>query len=244
VTNITPSLEAESVLRTLGKSHALKGEWKQAAERFNLLLQADQKDNSFEITDDLLMAGPIQIEHGDMEGYERFRRAAVAHFASTTDPIFAERTLKISLLSPADAKLMESLEPLSDVSAKSMVTAGKDPLMEAWRCISLGLMAYRQGDLAMAKTWCQKCLSYPQNNPSRIATAHVIQAMACYKSGDVETARSELEQGRDMINAEFAKAKDLSEGNGAIGFWFDWLFARILLRETETMMDSSPAAKS
>jgi hypothetical protein len=53
-----------------------------------------------------------------------------------------------------------------------------------------------------------------------------------------------MEQGRDMINAEFAKQPQLSEGNGITGFWFDWLFAQILLRETEAMMDGSPAAKS
>jgi serine/threonine protein kinase len=232
---ISPSVEADLVLRALGQWHALKGRWAQAAERLNLLLETDQRENSWAITEDLLKAGPIQIEGGDIQGYEHFREAAIARFTGTTNPVFAERTLKISLLRPADPKLMKALEPLSDVSASSMEAPGHDAIMEAWRCVSLALMAYRQDDAPTAKMWCKKCLSYPENNPSRIATAHIIQGMACYKLGEVELARAELVQGRELTTAEFAKG--LEEGNGQDGFWFDWLFARILLREAEAMLE-------
>ena len=141
-----PSLEAEGVLRTLGVWHALQGRWAQAAERFNLLLQVDQRDNSWAITDDLLMAGPILIERGDTPGYEHFRQAAITRFQGMTDPIFAERTLKISLLLPANDSLMNTLQQFSGVASDSMQKPG-DPndIMAAWRCISLGLAAYRQG---------------------------------------------------------------------------------------------------
>jgi eukaryotic-like serine/threonine-protein kinase len=239
ITAVKPSLETESVLRALGVWHALKGHWTRAAERFNLLLEADQKDNSWAITEDLLKAGPILIERGDTKGYERFRLAAVARFTGGTDPIFAERTLKISLLTPADDQLMKSLEPFSELSVNSMEQAGKDPVMEAWRCISIALMAYRQNYTPTAKDWCRRCLAYGKDNPSRDATAHIIQAMSCYRLGEVEQARSELTQGRDLVTAKFAKGLD--EGNGAIGFWYDWLFARILLREAETLIENSPS---
>ncbi len=238
--DLRPSLEAESVLRALGQWHALKGRWREAEERFNLLLTVDQKDNSWAITDDLLMAGPIQIEHGDLPGYERFRRAAIARFLGTTDPIFAERTLKICLLTPADADSMKALETLSKLSGESMRTAGQNAIMESWRCISLAIMAYREGESIKAREWCQKCLAYPEDNPSRIVTAHVIQAMACYRLGEVETARSELAQAGDLANAEFARG--LQEGNGWSGFWYDWLFARILLREAEALESGQAAA--
>jgi serine/threonine protein kinase len=239
VSGLKPSLEAESVLRTLGEWHALKGQWKEAAERFNLLLEADQKDNSWAITEDLLKAGPIQIERGDMQAYEHSRQAAIARYIDTADPVFAERTLKISLLLPADEQVMKSLEPLSEVSAKSMEKAGRDPIMEAWRCVSLALMAYRQDYTPTAKEWCRKCLSYPENNPARTATAHVIRAMACHQLGDVEESRSELAQGRKLIQAQFNEG--LKKGNGAEGFWFDWLFARILLREAEASIEKPPS---
>ena len=149
VSVVKPSMETESVLRDLGNWHASNGEWAQAAARFNLLLEADLKDNSLEMTGDLLLAGPILIELGDVEGYERFRRAAVARFLDTTDPIAAERTLKISLLLPPDADLMKSLQKLSEVAANSVrgIKAAAENMV-AWRCVSLGLMAYRQDDAA------------------------------------------------------------------------------------------------
>jgi hypothetical protein len=240
LSELKPSLEAESVLRSLGDWHALKGQWAQAAKRFNLLLEADQKDNSWTITEDLLKAGPIQIELGNMQGYERFRRAAIARYTGATDPVFAERTLKISLLLPADEPLIKSLEPLSEVSASSMnAVEGQDPIMTSWRCISLALMAYRQNYTPTAKVWCQRCLSYSESNSCRIATAHIIQAMACDQLGEVETARLELVQGRDLTTAQFAKG--LGAGTGTDGYWFDWLFARILLREAEALIETAPS---
>jgi hypothetical protein len=242
VTAIKPSLEAESVLRTLGQWNALKERWKEAAERFNLLLEVDQKDNSWAITEDLLKAGPIQIERGDLQGYERFRRAAIARYMGTADPVFAERTLKISLLLPVDEATMKLLRPFSNLSADSM-RGQKVPVdyMAAWRCVSLALMAYREDYTPTAKAWCDRCLSYKEeNNPARIATARIIRAMACFRLGEVEQARSELKRGRGLVAAEFSKG--LEEGNGGIGYWYDWLFARILMREAEAMSEKPVSA--
>jgi serine/threonine protein kinase len=237
VAEVQPSLEAEAVLRKLGEWHTLRNEWDQAADRFNQMLQADQGDKSENITTDLLMAGPIQIERGDIQGYEHFRRAAIARFTNTTNIIDAERTLKISLLLPPDAELMRSLEPFDHAAAESFqkhgVNAGSNPIMAAWRCVSLALMAYRENYTPTAKEWCRKCLAYPLKTPARIATAHVIRAMACYKLDELAEYRSELAEGRKLIEAQFAAG--LGPGNGAQGWWYDWLFARVLLREADAL---------
>jgi tetratricopeptide (TPR) repeat protein len=244
ITDLQPSLEAESVLRRLGEWHVMRNDWDRAAARFEQLLQADQKDKSEMITSDLLMAGPIQIERGDVQGYEHFRRAAIARFAGTDNPIDAERTLKISLLLPADDDVMKALEPFDRLAADSFEkhgdNAGTSSLMAAWRCVSLALMAYRQNYTPTAKEWCRKCLSYPENTPARIATAHVIRAMAAHKLGEVDESRTELAAGRKMIEAEFADG--LGPGNGSLGWWYDWLFARVLLREAEGLIE--PARSS
>ena len=242
VTDLQPSLEAEAVLRTLGEWHVLRNDWKRAAARFEQLLQADQQDKSEMITSDLLMAGPIQIELGDVQGYEHFRRAAIARFTDTTNPIDAERTLKISLLLPADDEVMKSLQAFERLAAESFekhgADAGTSSLMAAWRCISLALMAYRQDYTPTAKEWCRRSLNYPVNTPPRIATAHIIRAMAAQKLAEVDEARSELAKGRKMVQAEFVGG--LEPGNGAVGFWYDWLFARVLLREAAAMIDPPP----
>jgi len=242
VSNLQPSLEAEDVLRTLGEWHALQGHWKLAAARFIALLQADQSDKSEMITSDLLLAGPVLIESGDVRGYEHFRQKAIARFAGTTNPVNAERTVKISLLIPADPQTMKLLEPFAELAAKSFerdgINAGSSPLMASWRCVSLSLMAYRQGYTPTAKEWGRRSLSYPINTPARIATVHVIRAMACQQLGEVEQAHSELEQGRKMIEDQFARG--LKKGNGPEGWWADWHFARILLREAEALIEPSP----
>jgi len=238
VTEIEPSLEAESVLRRLGEWHVINSQWDQAAVRFDQLLEADQGDKSQNITSDLLMAGPIQIERGDLEGYERFRRAAIARFAGTTDAIDAERTLKISLLVKADPEVMKNLEPFSQLASDSFElyggNAGSSGIMASWRCISLALMAYRQNYTPTAKEWCRKSFSYPNQIPARDATAHIISAMASYKLGETMEARHELAEGRKMVDAEFDDGLDL--GTGGTGWWYDWLFARVLLREAESMI--------
>ena len=241
VLGLKPSLEAEGVLRTLGVWHALKGRWAQAAERFNLLLQVDQQDNSWAITDDLLMAGPILIERGDTPGYERFRQAAIRRFKGTTDPIFAERTLKISLLLPANDQLMKDLEPYSELASDSIQGQRKpNDIMAAWRCISVSLMAYRQGYTPTAVAWSKRCLAYPDLNPPRMATAHIIQAMALWQLKEADSARTQLALGTGLVAAEFAG--EMTEGNGSAGFWYDWLFARILLREADALIGKTPAA--
>ena len=238
VTAIEPSLEAEGVLRRLGEWHALRSEWDRAATRFDQLLQADQQDNSAMITMDLLMAGPIQIERGDVKGYEHFRRASIARFTNTTDATYAERTLKISLLLPGDNEVMGSLKPLEVLAAESFekdpVNAGTYPLLAAWRCISLALMAYRQNYNPTAQEWCRQSLAYHVNTPARAATGNLIGAMASHELGEVEEARAQLDAGRKLVEAQFSAG--LTIGNGNEGFWFDWLFARVLLREAEGLI--------
>jgi len=244
VRTIEPSLETEAVLRRLGVWHALQNDWDRAAARFKQLLVADQQDKSENITTDLLMAGPIQIERGDLQGYERFRLAAIERFAGTSNPIDAERTVKISLLRPADESVMNDLKPLARLAAetfeKDEVNAGTYTVMAAWRCMSLSLMAYREGYYPTAKEWGRKSLSYQQNNPARDATVHIIRAMASHQLEEWAEARSELVEGRRLIEAEFTAG--LEPGNGAEGFWFDWLFARVLLREAERLIEPLPTA--
>ena len=240
ILKIQPSLEAENVLRTLGSWHALNGRWDRAANRFTLLLQADQSDRSLMISSDLLLAGPIQIERGDQQGYEHFRKAAIARFKGTSNPIDAERTLKISLLLPADAGIMKSLDSFNDVAVSSFAHEKEDVIMTPWRYVSVALMAYRQDDVPNSIYWCQKCLAYPMSNVARNATAHVILAMAFFKEGKFDSANSELTQGRNMINSAFVEG--LPEGNGLNGWWYDWLFARILLREADGLIQNQPAS--
>jgi hypothetical protein len=56
--------------------------------------------------------------------------------------------------------------------------------------------------------------------------------------GQKAEAQSELEQGREMIESKFKNRLD--RGSGVQGFWFDWVFARILLREAKGLVLLKP----
>jgi hypothetical protein len=108
----------------------------------------------------------------------------------------------------------------------------------AWRSVSLALLEYRRGDYTKAANWCRRCLAYQEHNAPRSATAHVILAMSCWQMGQKAEAQSELEQGREMIESKFKNRLD--RGSGVQGFWFDWVFARILLREAKGLVLLKP----
>ena len=245
---IQPSLEGAAVFRSVGEWHALQERWQQAADRFAVLLQMDKFDGWDMASLDYLRRGPVLVELGDKDGYDRFRQEAIARFAGTTNPVAAERTVKVSLLLPANQKTMEALAPLAEVAAKTFASVAKDDtnaeavFQAAWGSISVALMEYRRGNYAEAEEWCRRCLAYPGDNPPRVATARVILAMSCHQLGQTEEAASELAQGRESIQGKFNDGLD--PGSAAHGFWFDWVFARILLREATTLIEPRPPTPS
>jgi tetratricopeptide (TPR) repeat protein len=232
------------VVRSLGEWHAIQYHWQPAVDRFTLLLQIDQLDGWDVRTLDYLECGPVLIESGDQAGYERFRQAAIARIADTAYP-FTDRIIKISLLLPANGNIMKALAPLAAIAEKSFatnITANGDVFLAAWRSVSLALMEYRRGDYTRASAWCRRCLNYPEYNAPRAATARVILAMACQHLGQTDEARSELAQARGMIEDKFKNGLD--RGTGVQGFWFDWVFARILLREAMSLMEETPPSRA
>jgi hypothetical protein len=101
-------------------------------------------------------------------------------------------------------------------------------------------MEYRRGDYVKASAWCRQCLDYPEHIAPRTATAQVILAMSCQHLGQTGEARSELAQARAMIDDKFKNGLD--HGTGVQGFWFDWVFARILLREAMPLVEKSASS--
>ena len=233
VSVLMPSLEAESVLRTLGEWHALNGRWEAAADRFRLLIKVDIKDSSWTITDDLLMAGPILVEQGDIQGYEEFRRAAMEKFSDTKAWVFAERTLKVCLMRPADEEMLRFIPPLAKLLAPGCVGEGANDGMSAWGGISMALVAVRMGDVDEAirlSRWSRRC---PDENPARIAISFFIESIASKKAGEADAARKALEQGASLVDGVFRER--LIRGNSEVGFWYDWVYARNLMREAEAL---------
>jgi serine/threonine protein kinase len=235
-----PTVEGSVVFRALGEYHALRNEWKDAAARFNVLVQIDQLDGWDACTLDYLRYGPTLVEEGDTPGYEHFREDAITHFITGKYP-FADRIVKISLLLPAHDNLLKALEPQAGVTAQFIATnedANPDIFLAAWRSVSTALMEYRCGNFEKAAGWCQQSLNYPEHIAPRTATARIILAMADQKLGKTGEARLQLKEAREIIENKFKSQLDL--GTPMQGFWFDWIFARILLDEAAALIEGSP----
>ena len=235
------ALVGEAVFRPLADRAALQGNWRRAAEYLSVLVQVDQFETSEISTLDHTKCAVALIEAGDLRGYEHFCRESIKQFAGTTDPIIAERTFKNCLLLPADARRLAALNPLGDLAAKS-ISAPAAPKggawMMPWRCLSLALLEYRSGNFHGAIDWGNRCLAYRNSCPAREAAIRAILAMACHRLGQAVDAQSELAQSRELIDNKFKAGLDA--GDGAQGFWFDWILGRILEREAIADMTGSP----
>ncbi|HEY4414943.1 MAG TPA: serine/threonine-protein kinase [Verrucomicrobiae bacterium] len=239
------ALVGEAVFRPLGDWAAVQGHWQRAAEYLSILVKVDQFETSDISTLDHTKCAVVLIEMHDDIAYRQFCREAIRQFAGTTDPIIAERTVKNSLLLPADAALLNSLAPLADLAAKSFsfpenAASGNNSWMMPWRCVSLALMEYRRSNFSGAVDWCNRCLTYNNDSPSRLATAYAILALAHHQLHQTENAHAELMQSRELIENKFKSG--LTAGDGSEGFWFDWILARILEREASADIEGSRTA--
>ena len=235
------AMVGEAVFRPLGDWAALQGRWKRAVEYFSILARVDQFETSEISTLDHTKCAVALIELGDRPTYKDFCRETIKQFAGTTDPLIAERTFKNCLLLPADANLLTALAPLAELAAKSFrenIDPENGSWMMPWRCVSLALMEYRRGNYSGAIDWGNRCLTYGNDTPSRVATIHAILALSYHKLGQSENARSELAQSRELIDNKFKEG--LLLGDGGQGYWFDWILGQILEREAIADMESPP----
>jgi len=225
-------LEYAYIYRTLSGWHAVHRRWQQAIERFAVVLQMGMVDDG-DHTMDYLRYGPILVGAGDMAGYERFRRAAIARYGRTMNPVFAERVVKISLLTPTDREVVRALRPLAELATQSLAQSGPDVDvgLAAWRAFSLALMKFREEDDVEAVALCERSLGYFFSNASLNASDKLVLAMAHFRLGQSDLARSELGQSRREIENNRASNPD------GYWYWFDWMFAEVLLGEASAMIE-------
>lgn len=233
-----PTVEGAAVLRSVGEWLAVQNRWKQAADRLGMLLRVDQLDGGDGATLDHLRAGAALVELGDTRAYESFRQEAIARFSTAQYP-YIDRILKISLLMPANKAVLESLTPSAQATGKfcAEAEASGDVFTAAWRSVAMALFAYRKDNYRDAADWSRRCLAYPGSNAPRTATVLSILAMASHRLGQTEEARAELLAAQETVERYFKGRPD--RGNPVQGFWFDWIFARVLVREATAQIDSA-----
>ncbi len=240
---LSPSREASDVFRRLGLWNLYQRNWRQAANRYIVVLQVNQvdKDDRNDQVHDLLFAAPILIEAGAAADYDRIRRTALTRLSNITNPSAAEQLIKASLLLPledSDFKQFEPLERVVSDSLKSHDPAVNDQgLLAGWRTFALALLEYRRGDFNAATNQLQVCSSYPGQSPACVASTHLLLSMALRQLGKIEQSDAELEQGRAMVQDRFKKK--LESGDDKTGRIEGWIATPILLHEAESLSNAA-----
>jgi len=165
------------------------------------------------------------MEAGDFSTYAQFCRATSARYAGESNEDAAGRILKSCLLRPPDAELIAALQPLGKIADRWFA---KYPNSQ-WAVIPASLWHYRCGDYEVAAE-----LALTKEGQSDVsaatATGCAILGMALFHEGKIEEAKGNVARARKIVDAGFWRRM----GNGLQGYWYDWVFARILLREAES----------
>jgi Flp pilus assembly protein TadD len=98
----------------------------------------------------------------------------------------------------------------------------------------VGLWYYRAGNYEKALARCRRYLNEDDANSAPNATTRIIMAMSLHQLGQADDARLQLAKARNPIDQKFKNG--LERGNAGLGMWYDWVFARILLREAEALI--------
>jgi len=246
-----PSVELAGELRALGDWHATKGHWQQAAERFTSLVKVDQLDGRELTALDQLRLAAALLEAGDQRGYEQWRRSMVANLTPGAASIPASIT-KACLLLPAPSDLVDRLASLSE---PEVVRTGSPPRLRlsAGRSVASSdakvLFEYRRGDLADVVR--EKLLA---DNPPRLATFWLVQAMATWRTKDYWGAmvpawtkayallQAGARQGLVMLPVKSEIFPGMSEPDYLEGTWYDWAVADLLSREWDEMIGQAEQA--
>ena len=236
---IRPSLDGVTAYRKVAEWLAYHGQWEKAGDRFAKLIKIDELDQWKIVSWDYQYCGTVLAKSGDLEKYLRFCQASVDHFTGTTNSNEAWRILRTSLLMPADKKWLATLKPLAGIVENGFK---KWPAVQPspWGIIPISLWKYRNGDYPAAEQWCRRALVSPDKSSARDASMHMILAMSCFRLGRPNEARDELNQGRMMIEKQFPNGLLHGVSNQDALLWWDWVYARILMREAATMIDENP----
>jgi serine/threonine protein kinase len=230
-----PSLDGVSAYRSVGEWLALQRRWGEAAERYSALMEIDKLDKWGPVTLDYQACGVVLVESGEAVRYERFCEATIDSFATIANGDAAGRILKTCLLKPVDKNLMAQLQPMADVAEKYYAPMPAENFPD-WAAVHLSLWKYRHGDYDQADEWCRRELNGRVKGSGHAleATLRVILALACQQRGQADEARNELAQGRRFVEDKFQQGLD--RGDEGTGLWYDWVFARILLREADALI--------
>jgi hypothetical protein len=216
----------------LAEQRVSKNQWSAATANLAVLLQLDGTAWNFKVACDYYFYATAILEAGDKAGYERFRRALINRFKDTTnDAPGAEFWCEMSLLTPADDKLLADLDQLYDVAANRQEYTGDNVQADKnANYLSRAIVNYRRGNYSKADELIQHCVSV-RTEPQHFPIVLTIQAMIHHQMHRDEEASSELASARRVIDPI------MRAGAGPKSGLYWWYEADIFLREADALIE-------
>jgi hypothetical protein len=236
-----PTLDHVLALRSLGEWMAMRGHWQLAAQRFAGLLKVNRVDSLNQIAFDYQASAVSWIEAGDLDQYRQLRGLILTNFSAVTSNSSSSSFFISCIALPMDKSEMKDLNPYAELVKTQLLSLPKSKQSE-WTFMPLSLWSYRCGDYDAAIRWCQRALAQGNNFPACEASVRAILAMSYAHAGQNDRACDELGHARQLVEGKFKGPLD--HGRSGAGFWFDWIYARHLLKEADASVnwDASPSA--
>jgi len=237
VENIESPREAVTVFRALAHWSGQKQPLSQALGYFRKLDQANRNSDPVIVIEsrDLMPLAPLVLEQEGLESYERLRGRVLMNYLPVQSTRSAQQVLKICLLTPAEPFMLETLRDVatvceSDIRGPNHILPNPD-----WEAFSMALYHLRSENYPAALEWRNRCFSAPKVSRVCATAVRAVAAMAAFKLGETEKARADLAKAQDDCTKPASPADFKNT-------WWDWIIARILVREAEAMMDATQAA--
>ena len=181
---------------------------------------------------DWLKLGAIALAQGDHPRY----RALCAEMIGEMKEAWASYTARMLFFAPdvgIDIGVLKRYMDLAVPPSMRPRTAGEHVAVDPWAAIACGMGEYRLGRWSDAEKLLRIDFSAPSANfpkpPAGVMGAALL-AMVYYQHGDFVAARTLLARAGDAL-----ESKDES-GSKGLDEWHDWIIARLLVREAETLL--------
>jgi eukaryotic-like serine/threonine-protein kinase len=202
---------------------ACRAQWPEAIAAMRMAIKMDPVKHVpwYRIT-------PLFIAAGDLDGYDRHRRALLDRYRSTDNLQLAERTAKACLLLPAPPDVTRRAAELAGSTMDHRAEAGG---LLAHFLFAAGLAEYRLGHLADAEQRFRESLATDNKGWNHLVPANLLLAMTLQKQGRRGEALARWTVACTILDRNVPKLDQASEGN-----WHDVLICGVLRCEAESLL--------
>jgi tetratricopeptide (TPR) repeat protein len=233
---IARSKNPSQLLRHRGVLNGSLGQWEAALADFREMSRRN-RSGVWPPFYQMLLLGRA----GDREGYDRYRREALAPFAkANSGPLVTELTARAALLLSAEG---DDLKLATELSDRAMSDQSKSH--RRWRQLTKGLAEYRNGRFVSAIEWLEKSRqdasgsgqvaagsASASETPQLEAQTQLILAMAHHRLGRIDKAREWFDGAAKIIDEQLPKLGSPSLGET----WPDWIITHVLRAEAEALV--------